>query len=171
MEMYCTSCYSQFHLRGALQRHHGIFLPMFPKKTSSTENTEVNTREEIVIQPSEEIDDVDEDNVHSFQQKFLQWREENLNKSKRTQQKRGLSPPTFPKLPSIDFNSTKTSSDESFLPSRYRSNNPETMQQPLTKANLARKNQSKINVRIRVHHSLSDQTSLIDLQVRMVEFL
>lgn len=160
--MYCTSCYSQFHLRGALQRHHGIFLPMFPKKTVSTE---VINRGE-----SEEITDASQDNVQSFQKKFLQWREENLSKLKRTQQKHGVpSPPTFPKLPSIDFHSTKTNSDESFLPNRYRSNNSETMQQPLTKPNIARKNQSKVNVRIRVHHSLSEQTSLVDLQVSIIE--
>lgn len=147
---------------------------MFNKKTTSG-NPETTPRQTNIIPPPpvEETanGDNENDNMRSFQQKFLQWREDNLNKS---QQNRAVTSPTFPrtdafqKLPLIDFNSSKSNSDESFPPSKYRSNNSmnqEFMQQPLTKANLARKNQSKINVRVRVHHTLSDPTNSLDLEV------
>ena len=151
---------------------------MFTKKPSPG-NAEPNPRQTHTVPPPVEGPaNGENDTMQSFQQKFLQWREENLNKSQRTQQKRGTTSPTpqrmdlFQKLPSIDFNSSKTNSDESFLQSRYRSNNSviqELMQQPLTKANLARKNQPRINVRVRVHHTLSDPTNSLDLEVRMTD--
>lgn len=156
VEVYCTSCYSQFHLRGALQRHHCVLLPTSSKKPA-TVNSDIDLPESNTNEPGEVQND--KTGVASFQQSFLQWREDNINKSKRIQQKRGLSSPIqnridySNKLPYLDLNSSRINSDDNVLLKKSRT----TTNQRSTK-----RDQPKINVRVRIHHSFSDHISLVD---------
>ncbi len=158
--MYCANCYSQFHLRGALQRHHCVLLSTAPKK-NPTLNTDIQLQESGEVQNGKT-------GVASFQQSFLQWREENINKSKRIQQKRGLGSPTpnqmdySNKLPYLDSNSLKTSPDENFLLKKSRTATNQNNQQIFNQRSTKR-DQPKVNVRVRIHHSFSDHTSLVDI--------
>jgi hypothetical protein len=173
--MYCSHCFAQFHLRGALQRHHSILLsdnrfsPLTKQQQSSSaghnlrdsyqrqSDEDVHRRTTMALHTHELGETVNEKpSFASFQQSFLQWRDNNINKSKR---KHGLITETN-ELPNIEFNPLKTSSQDNFLSKIHRytdKNNQQSKQINITKTN-----QPKIGVLVNIHQSFSDNTDLID---------
>jgi hypothetical protein len=166
--MYCSNCFAKFHHRGALQRHHCVLLSenrlsTLPKKQQSS-SADVNLREFYHKQPEvdshrkitqQELEETENEkpNFASFQQSFLQWRDSNINKSKRNQQKRGLIPLTD-ELSNIDFITSKTNTQDKFR---------------------SKKQQSKPGVFVNIHQSFSDNTELndpsIDLEVSIIYYI
>jgi hypothetical protein len=163
--MYCANCFAHFHLRGALQRHHCILLSenqlsTFEKKKQSLStdiNLKVQSNEDLHRKStmksdtykSEEILN-EKSNFVSFQQSFLQWREKNIIKSKHIRTIDRIDYPNT--LPNIEFNSSKTISNEKLLSKKSQNLNQRSKQTNITKT----------DVLITTPHSLSDQTVLND---------
>ena len=90
----------------------------------------------------------------TFQQSFLQWRDNHINKTKRIRQKRGLMSSTD-ELPNL----SKTISDENLLSKNYRhtdKNNQDGFSQQSNRINKTKQSQVSINI----HHSLSESIEL-----------
>ena len=170
--MYCSTCFAKFHHRGALQRHHCVLLSenrlsTLPKKQQSStadvnlqefypKQAEEDSHRKIIQQELGETGN-EKPNFASFQQSFLEWRDSNINKSKRNQQRRGLIPLTD-ELSNIDFNSSKTNTQDNFRSKKQQS-------KPM--------NTTKSGVFINIHQSFSDNTELndpsIDLEVSIIK--
>ncbi|CAF1152613.1 unnamed protein product [Adineta steineri] len=181
-ENYCTICFDQFHSRGALQRHHyallsGISSPTLQKKKQShsadmnpieispRQANDLSPRRYRMIVPKQKSDELlnGKTNTVSFQHN-------DHNKSKRLSQKHetitSINVPieSSIKLPNIDLNSSRKSSNEKLFTKTYRiidKNNQATYIHRPKKTNIP-KQQPKINVKINIRHSYPSQT--IDIE-------
>ncbi|CAF0943173.1 unnamed protein product [Adineta steineri] len=181
-ENYCTICFDQFHSRGALQRHHyallsGISSPTLQKKKQShsadmnpieispRQANDLSPRRYRMIVPKQKSDDLlnGKTNAVSFQHN-------DHNKSKRLSQKHetitSINVPieSSIKLPNIDLNSSRKSSNEKLFTKTYRiidKNNQATYIHRPKKTNIP-KQQPKANVKINIRHSYPSQT--IDIE-------
>lgn len=195
VEYYCADCFNNFHLRGALQRHHRIFLTenqllISPKKNRSF-NSDLNLRDlsnrqsnddlhrksmmTLNIRESEDLRNT-KTNYASFQKPFSSWRtNNNVNKSKMIREKDGFITPIneiqsdrseqFHRLPNIDSNSSKISSNEKILSNRDRyvdkTNKKKSLQQS-KKTKTAKKDEPKIGVMINIYYALTENAELND---------
>ncbi|CAF3794429.1 unnamed protein product [Rotaria sordida] len=182
VENYCTNCFARFHLRGALQRHHRIFLSenqlSIVQKKKQLLNTDMNletlqyrqsnddlnrmSTKVLNIHESEELHN-EKTNFTSFQKLFLHSKDNNINKSKRIRQKHELISSInettvdkiihYNRLPNIEFNLSK----------KYQhadKNNQNNFSQRSKRTNIIKKAQPKINVMVNMYCSLPDNTDL-----------
>ena len=192
LEIYCADCFTYIHLRGALQRHHSILLSKdrltISRKKKQSVNADINYKGLPYRQTNTELrgklrgtlnthrsEDFNNENPNEigFPVSFLQWKNNNINKSKQIQQKRELKTATnqikvdrmeyFNRLPNIESNSSKMISSQKILSPKYQDadkSNQEIYIQRLSRTSIVSENRSKINVPINVDHSPSDKTDL-----------
>ncbi|CAF3469473.1 unnamed protein product [Rotaria socialis] len=161
VENYCANCFTYFHLRGALQRHHRIFLSenqlSISQRKNRSFNSDLNLRDlthrqsndglhrkstmTLNVHESEELHNL-KTNSTSFQKAFSKWRNKNVNGSKAIRSKNGFITSINEtisdrmdysnRLPNIESNSSRLSSNEKIRSKRDR---------PIEKNNLKKSNQ------------------------------
>ncbi|CAF3445221.1 unnamed protein product [Rotaria sp. Silwood1] len=192
VENYCANCFTHFHLRGALQRHHRIILSEKPlsifQKKKQLLNTSINLRElsyrqskddlnrtsimTLNMQESEQLCN-QKTNFASCQQSFLHWRGSNIHKSKQVRQKHELISSInettgdkidyFNRLPNIKFNSSK-------IYQHTDKNNQKFVSKRLKKSNIMRNIPPKKGVLVNIYYSLSDHTDLNEPNIGLEPF-
>ncbi|CAF0949867.1 unnamed protein product [Adineta ricciae] len=134
-EHYCTPCFEQFHTRGALQRHHYVSLteePTSPRKTQSRHNDASpplsSYRQENNDTERRYVITVNKNTPSSSRQAFTT--SNNPNRARRTSSKQevitSIHAPSVDqekpssRLPTIDMNTIKTTSNEKSFTKTFR---------------------------------------------------
>ncbi|CAF1444052.1 unnamed protein product [Adineta ricciae] len=134
-EHYCTQCFEQFHTRGALQRHHYVSLtedPTSPRKTESRHNDASpplsSYRQENNDTERRYVITVNKNTPSSSRQAFTT--SNNSNRARRTSSKQevitSIHAPSVDqgkpsdRLPTIDMNTIKTTSNEKSFTKTFR---------------------------------------------------
>ncbi|CAF3894803.1 unnamed protein product [Rotaria sp. Silwood2] len=168
VENYCAKCFTHFHLRGALQRHHRVFLSenqlSISQKKKQLFKTSINLPELSYRQSNDDLNRISTTTLNI---------DTNIHKSKRTRQKHDLTSSItgttvdkieyFNRLPNIEFNSSK----------KYQhadKNNQKMFSQRSKRLNITKKTQPKIGVLVNIYYSLSDNIDLNEPSIDIEPF-